>query len=128
MGRRSPELGAFFLPYLGCNITYPHAARCETKAGRTPMQQDSTPRPQSLPVILAAAVAQGWALYGLHHSITTHSWPATNLAWLFALYAVVVLIPVTIQLVADQTRSPSTWGIVCVLTVALFYFGWHHGG
>jgi Domain of unknown function (DUF4153) len=92
------------------------------------MQQSSASYRESLPVILAAAVAQGWALFGLHHAITTHSWPATNLAWLFALYAVVVLIPLTTQLLADRVRKPATWIIIGLMTAAFFYFGWHHGG
>jgi|HubBroStandDraft_1064217.scaffolds.fasta_scaffold09491_5 hypothetical protein len=92
------------------------------------MHQSSTSYRESLPIILAAAVAQGWALFGLHHAITTHTWPATNLAWLFALYAVVVLVPLTTQLLADQVRSPASWAILGLITVAFFYFGWHHGG
>jgi hypothetical protein len=92
------------------------------------MQQSSTSYRESLTIVLAAAVAQGWALFGLHHAITTHAWPATNLAWLFALYAVVVLIPLTTQLLADQAKNPATWPMIGVMTVAFFYFGWHHGG
>lgn len=92
------------------------------------MQQSSTSYRESLPVILAAAAVQGWALFGLHQAIKTHTWPATNLAWLFALYAVVVLIPLTTQLLADQVRKAATWAIVGLMTGAFFYFGWHHGG
>jgi len=70
------------------------------------MEQNATSSRESLPVILAAAVVQGWALFGLHHAITTQTWPATNLAWLLALYSVVVLIPVTIQLLGrSDTRA-----------------------
>jgi hypothetical protein len=92
------------------------------------MQQSATPYRESLPLILAAAIVQGWALYGLHNAITSHTWPATNLAWLFALYAVVVLIPLTAQLLADQLRQPAGWVILGLMTLAFFYFGWHHGG
>ena len=91
------------------------------------MAQNATSSHESLPVILAAAVGQGWALFGLHHAITTHTWPATDLAWLLALYSVVVLIPVTIQLLAGQMRGQAASAIVALLTVAVFYFGWHHG-
>jgi hypothetical protein len=91
------------------------------------MQQSSTSS-QGLPVILAAAIIQGWALFGLHHAITTYTWPATNLAWLFALYAVVVLIPLTAQLLADRLRQRASWVILGAMTLAFFYFGWHHGG
>jgi hypothetical protein len=92
------------------------------------MQQSSQSYRESLPVILAAAVIQGWALFGLHHAIKSQTWPATNLAWLFALYAVVVLIPLTTQLLAEHVRKPASWAILGLMTVALFYFGWHHGG
>src|SRR5580692_7836578 len=92
------------------------------------MQQSSTSHRVSLTIILAAAVDQVWALFGLQHAITTHGWPATNLAWLFALYAVVVLIPLTTELLADQAKSPATWAMVGLMAVAFFYFGWHHGG
>ena len=44
----------------------------------------------ALPFILLAAVIQGWSLYGLHHSLEFHHWPATNQPWLMALYALVV--------------------------------------
>ena len=91
------------------------------------MEQNATSSRESLPVILAAAVVQGWALFVLHHAITTQTWPATNLAWLLALYSVVVLIPVTIQLLAGQIRAPAAWTIVVLLTITCFYFGWHHG-
>jgi Domain of unknown function (DUF4153) len=91
------------------------------------MQQSTTSFRETLPLILAAAVVQGWALFGLHHAIKTHAWPATNLAWLLALYAVVVLVPITTQLLADQLRKPASWAILVALMAAFFYFGWHHG-
>ena len=91
------------------------------------MEQSAASNRESLPVILAAAVVQGGALFGLHHAITTHTWPATNLAWLLALYGVVVLIPVTIQLLAGQIRGGAASAIVALLAIAVFYFGWHHG-
>jgi hypothetical protein len=66
----------------------------------------------TLPVILTAAVAQGWALYGLHQAISHQVWPATDPAWLLALYAVAVLVPVTIQLSAEYARSAAHWLLV----------------
>ena len=80
-----------------------------------------------LPAILILAVIQGWALYGLHHSISAHHWPATQPAWLLGLYAVAVFIPVTVQLLIDHRLQPALWTIVAVVAIALFYFGWHHG-
>jgi hypothetical protein len=81
----------------------------------------------ALPIILLAAVVQGWTLYGLHHAITNHHWPATDQAWLIALYALAVFIPVTVQLLAEHARRAALWQIVAMLGVAYFYFGWHHG-
>src|SRR6202790_5897012 len=56
----------------------------------------------ALPVILMAAVVQGWVLYGLHHAVKEHHWQATDQAWLIALYALAVFIPVTLQLLAEH--------------------------
>ena len=81
----------------------------------------------ALPVILAAAVVQGWVLYGLHHAVKEHHWPATDQAWLIALYALAVFIPATVQLLAEHARTAALWRLVAILTAAYFYFGWHHG-
>jgi hypothetical protein len=93
------------------------------------LEQASTAAPlrANLPIILGTAVLQGWALYGLHHAITEQTWPATDHGWLFALYAVAVLIPVTIEILSDHIRDRATWIIIAFMVVALYYFGWHHG-
>jgi hypothetical protein len=90
---------------------------------------DEIPRASktALPLILIAAVVQGWALFGLHHALRDHHWPATHYEWLFALYALVVFVPLTLQLMADYRRMPALWLCVAILAVAFFYFGWHHG-
>jgi Domain of unknown function (DUF4153) len=84
-------------------------------------------RRAGLPLILIAAVIQGWALYGLYRAIEAHQWPATNLAWLLALYAVVFLVPTTVQLTVEYAGRRSLWVLTAILAVAIFYFGWHHG-
>jgi Domain of unknown function (DUF4153) len=81
----------------------------------------------ALPVILMAAVVQGWVLYGLHHAVKDHHWPATDQAWLIALYALAVFIPATLQLLAEHARRAALWRLVAILAAAYFYFGWHHG-
>jgi hypothetical protein len=93
------------------------------------LEQASTAAPlrAHLPIILGTAVLQGWALYGLHRAITEQMWPATDHGWLFALYAVAVLIPVTIEILSDHIRDRATWIIIAVMAGALWYFGWHHG-
>jgi len=80
-----------------------------------------------LPVILVAAVIQGWALYGLHRAIVQHGWPATEPRWLLALYAAVVFVPVTVELLAEHARSRALWGLLGALVAGWFGFGWHHG-
>ena len=82
---------------------------------------------EHLALILAAAVVQGWALFGLHHALAEQLWPANEPGWLFALYAVAVLVPVTMQLLAVRSRERAAWILVAALAVAFFYFGWHHG-
>src|SRR5258708_19177780 len=76
----------------------------------------------ALPVILMAAVAQGWVLYGLHHAIKDHHWPATDQPWLIALYALAVFIPATLQLLAEHARRAALWRLVAILNAAYFYF------
>lgn len=95
----------------------------------TPQSVDETPQTAAtaLPLILIAAVIQGWALYGLHVSVRDRHWPATHDALLPALYAVVVFIPLTLQLLAEYRRSATLWACITLMSAALFYFGWHHG-
>jgi hypothetical protein len=80
-----------------------------------------------LPLILVAAVVQGWVLYGLHRAIVEHGWPATEPRWLLALYAAAVFVPVTLELLADYARSRALWALLALLAAAWFGFGWHHG-
>jgi hypothetical protein len=84
-------------------------------------------RRADLPVILIAAVVQGWALYALHASILGKFWPATQPAALLAFYAIAALIPITIQRLAGFMRDRTTWVFIALLSVLFFYFGWHHG-
>jgi Domain of unknown function (DUF4153) len=81
----------------------------------------------TLPLILLAAVLQGWALYGLHHALEQHHWPATSSAWTFALYAVAVFVPATLELLGEYARAAALWAAVTMGCVLYFYFGWHFG-
>lgn len=81
----------------------------------------------TLPVILIAAVVQGWALYALHLAIKGSHWPATEPGWLLGLYAVAAFIPLTVQLLAGHARSRATWLITGSMALLFFYFAWHHG-
>jgi hypothetical protein len=80
-----------------------------------------------LPAILIAAVLQGWALYGLHKAIEHGAWPATDRAWLYALYALWIYIPATVQLLAMHVRQRALWLALGVLALAFFGMGWHYG-
>ena len=55
------------------------------------------------------------------------SWPATDSPWLAALYAIGVLIPITIHLLAEHWRSALLWWALAAMTAILFGFGWHFG-
>ena len=82
---------------------------------------------RGLPVILLAAVVQGWALYGLHESIVASRWPATDPPLLLAFYAAALFVPLTLQFLAEHVRQRATWFFLACLGIALFYFGWHTG-
>lgn len=81
----------------------------------------------NLPIILIAAVVQGWALYGLYYAVKHALWPSQDSPWLIALYTVAVILPATIQLLAEYAKTQACWIINAVLAAAFFYFGWHHG-
>lgn len=81
----------------------------------------------TLPVVLMAAVVQGWALYGLHMALKDVHWPATQPGWLLALYALAIFVPLTTQLLAEHARLRALWLIVAAIAVMFGYFGWHHG-
>jgi hypothetical protein len=93
------------------------------------MQTSMRPSPQeaALPLILLAAVIQGWALYALHHAVIYNHWPATDEALLVPLYALALFVPVSIQLMAAHARAPMLWRFIITLSVGFFYFGWHYG-
>jgi len=91
--------------------------------------EDSTVAPprRALHVILIAAVVQGWGLYALHLSIQRKAWPSTEPGVLLALYALIMVVPVTLQLMADRARESITGYAIAGLGLAFVWFGWHHG-
>src|SRR5712692_9395368 len=78
--------------------------------------------------ILVIAVVQGWLLYGLHYSLEHKTWPSTETNWLFALYSVVLFVPVALEIFAARLRHRITW--VLAAAIAAFagglgaYAGW----
>ena len=81
----------------------------------------------TLPLILIAAVAQGWALYGLHIAIDREAWPATHPGALFGMYAIAVFIPPMIQMLAQHARQMAMWLMVAIVGALYGCFGWHFG-
>src|SRR5581483_3565309 len=84
-------------------------------------------RARTLPIILIAALAQGWGLYFLDLAIRTDHWPATDPAWLIGLDAVAIFAPMTVQLLVEHARRTSHWVFGGLMAAATFYFGWHYG-
>lgn len=80
-----------------------------------------------LPVILIAAVVQGFGLYALHRSIESATWPATAPGTLVALYLVAALVPLTVQMLARHVRRLTTWVFVAALVALYLLVGWHFG-
>jgi hypothetical protein len=80
-----------------------------------------------LPVILLAAVVQGWGLYALHWSIDNSAWPATSPGTLIALYAAAAFVPLTVQMLARYVRRPLTWAMIAALVAFYLLIGWHYG-
>jgi hypothetical protein len=91
------------------------------------MTDDKTRGAGALPIILIAAVIQGWSLYGLHVAIKGSHWPATAPGWLLGCYALAVFVPLTAQLLVEHIRQRTSWILIAALGVLFGYFGWHHG-
>lgn len=91
------------------------------------MTDDKTRAPGALPIILLAAVIQGWSLYGLHVAIKGSHWPATAPGWLLGFYTLAVFVPLTVQLLVEHSRQRAAWIMIAALGVLFCYFGWHHG-
>ena len=90
-------------------------------------EHERTASSKALPIILIAAVVQGWALYGLHFSTEHKHWPSTDPAWLIGLYSIALFIPVTVQLLAEHLRKPLAVAMVALLGLGFFYMGWYAG-
>jgi hypothetical protein len=88
---------------------------------------DNQPQRPELYTLLIAAVAQGWALYGLHWALRNEAWPATDKGWLFALYALAFFTPLTVQLLAGHCRQRVFWVFVGSLALVFTGFGGYHG-
>lgn len=81
----------------------------------------------TLPVILIAAVVQGWLLYLLHVSIEHQRWPADHPGLLSGCYALAIFVPLTVQLLAQHLKRPVTWTVIGALGAFYFLVAWHFG-
>jgi uncharacterized protein DUF4153 len=78
--------------------------------------------------ILVIAVVQGWLLYGLHYSLDHKVWPSTDTAWLLALYAIALFVPIALEIFAARLRQRLTWILAAGIAVCAgslgAYTGW----
>ena len=84
-------------------------------------------RRSSLPLILIAAVVQGWGLYGLSWTVDHRTWPAYSSGLLMALYALVTVLPLTLQFLADHRSQRLMWLLSAAVGLCYAGFGWHFG-
>lgn len=95
--------------------------------GGAAMQLDSdSPRTADAPrpmAILTIAALQGFVLYALHLAIEGKFWPATQLALLAPLYLLVLLLPLTAQLLIRHLRDRALWLSLAVMAAVLAGIG-----
>ncbi|MEJ1966572.1 MAG: hypothetical protein WDO56_35555 [Gammaproteobacteria bacterium] len=84
-------------------------------------------RRSPLPLILIAAVIQSWGLYGLGWASDHHIWLASRSGLFMALYALVTVLPLTLQFLADQRSQRLTWALAAAVGFCFAGFGWHFG-
>lgn len=80
-----------------------------------------------LRIRLGAAAVQGAALYALHVAIVNVGWPATDVAWLLAMYTVTICVPLTLHLLVEQAFRTRAWLYAAALGVAFGYLAWNAG-
>lgn len=77
--------------------------------------------------LVTLAVAQAGALMLLHKALQQPAWPATDLRWLFALYALALGWPLFFYLGAASLHERATAPAAVVVAAVLFWLGWHTG-
>lgn len=68
-------------------------------------------------------VLQAFALWGLHESLTSGTWPASDPGLLFALYPIVIFVPLTLLLLWSHVREHVLWIAAVALALFLFWTG-----
>src|SRR5689334_8527236 len=91
------------------------------------MDESPAPRRSSLHIVLIAAIVQGWAFYGLSWSVDHNAWPSGNSGLLMALYALVTVAPLTLQILVEHSAQRLTWILAAATGLVFAVFGWHFG-
>jgi hypothetical protein len=84
-------------------------------------------RRRVLHIILLCAVVQGWGLYGLSAAAEQDAWPSTTPGLMMALYALITVMPLTIQFLAEHYLRRLTWVLAGAIGLVFAGFGWHFG-
>lgn len=84
------------------------------------------PRDDRLALIVLG-VAQSLSLLLLHKALVHNAWPATDPRWLYALYAVVIGVPLFLYGAAVTWRDRYNAYAAATLALLLFWTGWHTG-
>jgi hypothetical protein len=77
--------------------------------------------------MLVVALIQGAALYALHLALDEKVWPATDLRFLYPLYALATIIPLVIHLDLGHLREPLFWKGLATVAVLLAALGGYAG-
>jgi Domain of unknown function (DUF4153) len=78
-------------------------------------------------IALSAALIQGLALFALHKAVDHEAWAKAHLGLLVLAYAVVVVVPLTIQLLSEHWQKPLLWRLTIGIGVLYALLGWHFG-
>lgn len=78
-------------------------------------------------ITLLVAAVQGVVLFRLHVAIDGQTWPATDSRWLVTFYALALLVPVTLHLLAAHARERVFWNALAAIAAVSFGLAWHFG-
>lgn len=77
--------------------------------------------------LVVLAVLQAALLLGLHYAVRHAVWPATDLPWLLAVYAVAIGLPTFFYVGAVELRDRANVGAGIAVLLVLAGLGWHAG-
>ncbi len=82
---------------------------------------------QRLWITLFVAAVQGVVLFRLHVAIEGQVWPATDGRWLVAFYAIAVVVPSILHLLAAHLRERTLWLAIATIAAVCFGLAWQFG-